>query len=111
TEAERGTPLIEIYQHILTPALREVGRMWQRRLINEAEEHYCSQITEALLAMLSANVQPARQKKTVLGFCVEGEHHDIGIRLALDCFALQGWDAVCFGANLPARNIPSTLLN
>lgn len=106
-----GVPIFDIYQHVFTPALHEVGRLWQTRQINEAEEHYCSHITQNLLALLSAQIAPLRIRKSVVGFCVSQEQHDIGIRLVTDCFALHGWDTVCLGSNVPTRNIEGILRN
>ena len=109
SSVKSGTRILEIYEHVLTPSLHEVGRLWQLRRITEAEEHYCSQVTQHVLALLSAQIAPPRNKKTALGFCVGNEPHDVGIRIVMDCFAVHGWGAVCLGANVPMRNIPSML--
>jgi methanogenic corrinoid protein MtbC1 len=109
-EVKNGTRVPEIYQHVLTPCLQEVGRLWQNRTINEAEEHYCAQATEMVLALLSAYFEGERKRKAVVGFCVSNEQHEIGIRLLMDCFSLHGWDAVSFGSNVPHANIENILL-
>ena len=101
-----GLPLQQIYAHVFAPVLHEVGRLWQRRKISEAEEHYCTEVTERVLAILSSEITAERVRKSVVGFAVEQEQHDVGIHLALDCFSMHGWDAVCFGKNVPTRNIP-----
>lgn len=108
---KRGTRVPDIYEHVFVPALQEVGRLWQQRNISEAEEHYCTHVTQNLLAMLSATITAARTRKSIVGFAVEGEHHEIGIRLAMDCFALHGWDTVCLGVNVPTRNVQAILRN
>lgn len=101
----QGTRIGELYEHVFTPALYEVGRLWQTRQISEAEEHYCSQITQTMLAILSQEFSAARIGKSVVGFSVGNEMHEIGIRLVTDCFAIHGWDAVCLGSNVPTRNV------
>ena len=109
-EVENGTPVPEIYQHVLTPCLQEVGRLWQNRTINEAEEHYCAQTTEMALALLSAYREGVPKRRAVVGFCVSNEQHEIGIRLLMDCLSLHGWDTVSFGSNVPHANIERILL-
>jgi methanogenic corrinoid protein MtbC1 len=104
-----GVSLAEIYQHVFTPALYEVGRLWQTRKISEAEEHYCSQLTQTMLAILSQEFSPVRVGRSVVGFSVGNEMHEIGIRLVTDCFANHGWDSVCLGGNVPTRNIEGLL--
>lgn len=86
----QGVRNIDIYQHVFTPALYEVGRLWQTRQISEAEEHYCSQTTSVLLAILSDQFPTARVGKSVVGFSVGKEMHEIGIRLVTDCFSQHG---------------------
>ncbi|HYE31415.1 MAG TPA: cobalamin-dependent protein [Methylomirabilota bacterium] len=105
-----GIPLLELYQHVLTPALHEVGRLWQIRNITEAEEHYCAHVTQNMLALLSADLAVPRVRKSVVGFSVGNEMHELGIRIVTDCFAIHGWDAVCLGSNVPTRNLDSILL-
>jgi methanogenic corrinoid protein MtbC1 len=106
---DEGVRNIDIYQHVFTPALYEVGRLWQTREISEAEEHYCSQTTSVLLAILSEEFPPARVGKSVVGFSVGKEMHEIGIRLVTDCFSQHGWDSVCLGSNVPTRNMNGVL--
>jgi methanogenic corrinoid protein MtbC1 len=107
--SDRGVALVDIYQHVLTPAMYEVGRLWQTRQINEAEEHYCSHVTQTTLAILTSEVNTPRIRRAVVGLCIGQERHEVGIRMVTDCFALHGWDAVCLGSNVPGRNIESIL--
>ena len=107
---KEGVPLQEIYAHVFAPVLHEVGRLWQRRKISEAEEHYCTGMTQRLLAILSAEIAADRVRRSVVGFSVEEEQHDVGIHLVTDCFSINGWDSVCFGKNVPTRNIPEVVL-
>ncbi|MGV3772353.1 MAG: cobalamin B12-binding domain-containing protein [Verrucomicrobiales bacterium] len=99
----------DIYQYVFTPCMHEVGRLWQIRAINEAEEHYCSQITQTMLALLTSDFEVAKVRRSVVGFCVANEQHDMGVRLLLDCFSLHGWDTVCLGSNVPTRNLETVL--
>lgn len=99
----------ELYEHVFTPTLQEIGRLWQLREISEAEEHYCSQATETMVAMLSAQFEPPRIRKSIVGFCVGNEFHEIGLRFVVDCFTMHGWDAVSLGCNVPTRNIDRVL--
>lgn len=102
---KRGVPIGDIYDNVIVPCLREVGRLWQLRKINEVQEHYCSQATHNILALLSAEIDVPMRKQAVIGFCVAGEQHSVGLRLALDCFALAGWDTHVVGADTPTRNL------
>ncbi|MEO7676179.1 MAG: cobalamin-dependent protein [Verrucomicrobiota bacterium] len=104
---DRGIKLTDIYDHVLVPCLRETGRLWQTRVINEAQEHFCAETVNHLLSLLSAqsDFDVAKNKRLAVGFCVANEQHSLGLRLALDCFQLLGWDTVLLGANVPLRNM------
>jgi methanogenic corrinoid protein MtbC1 len=102
---DRGITLPSIYDDVIVACLREAGALWQTRVINEAQEHYCSVTASDILSVISAEFDIPKKKKTAVGFCVANEQHSLGLRLALDCFELLGWDTVCLGGSVPNRNI------
>ncbi len=106
---EGGMPMSEIYCHVFAPCLYEVGRLWQTHQINEAFEHYCTETTHTLLAVLSYYLNPSGLGRTVLGFCVAEERHLLGVRMVLDSFQLCGWNTVYLGGDIPMRNVERVL--
>lgn len=102
---DSGLSRTALYDDVFTPCLREVGRLWQTRKINEAQEHYCAETTHQILSLISADIDVPMRKQSVVGLCVAGEKHSVGLRIALDCFALNGWDTQIVGADTPTRNI------
>lgn len=109
--AAEGAAISDLYTLVFAPALQEIGRLWQIRKIDEALEHYCSEMTHTTLALLSTYADTLPKNKVALGLCVASEQHNLGLRLALDCLQLDGWHPVFLGANVPSRNIPQILLN
>jgi methanogenic corrinoid protein MtbC1 len=101
----------DLYQHVITPVMYEVGRLWQMRSITEAEEHFCTHTTQTLLAVMNSYFETPKTRQVALGFCVANEQHDLGIQLVMDCYSLHGWDSVCLGGNVPTRNMQSILRN
>jgi MerR family transcriptional regulator, light-induced transcriptional regulator len=106
---EAGTPIADIYHDVFVPCLREVGRLWQTHQVNEAFEHYCTETTHTLLAVLSHHLNPSGSRRTALGFCVANERHLLGIRMVLDYFQLHGWNTVCLGGDVPGDNVEEVL--
>jgi methanogenic corrinoid protein MtbC1 len=43
--AEQGTDVRRLYEDVLAPVQREIGRLWQRDEITVATEHYCTAVT------------------------------------------------------------------
>lgn len=102
---DEGRSLGEIYQHIFTPVLYEVGRLWQ---INEAtvlQEWFCSAMTQSLMATLSrAAFSTPRGGFTFVGAAASGNLHDIGLRMICDLLEEQGWDTrLLSGAMTPGQ--------
>jgi methanogenic corrinoid protein MtbC1 len=96
----------EIYLHVLQPALRELGRRWETGEVDVSEEHYCSEITQSIMAEVMAGVsQPGKNASVFIGFSVSGELHDIGVHKLTDFLAVEGWRAIFLGNNLPTPSI------
>jgi methanogenic corrinoid protein MtbC1 len=41
----------------------------------------------------------------MVGACVEGEQHEVGIRMVCDIFEMKDWNAYYLGANVPTESI------
>ncbi|MEP7293170.1 MAG: cobalamin-dependent protein [Chloroflexota bacterium] len=105
-----GTPVSEIYQNVLMPSQRELGRLWQTNQISVAHEHYCTAATQRIMAQLYPTISGTpRIGRRMVGACVSGELHDMGMRMVTDTFEMQGWDTFYIGANTPLRSLLAIL--
>ena len=99
-----GVALPEIYEHVFVASQREVGRLWQTNRISVAIEHYATGATEAIMLQRCAresSTTPGDASRRFLGACVEGEQHDLAIRMACDVLQSRGWDTFYLGASTP----------
>ncbi|QOI99306.1 MAG: cobalamin B12-binding domain-containing protein [Phycisphaeraceae bacterium] len=107
--AGKGQPAVhpaDLYEHVFTPVLREVGRMWHAGEVNVAEEHFASATTGTAMARVAALAPKApRDGRVVLAASVAGNHHDLGVRMVADQFEWAGWRAIYLGPNLPAEDL------
>lgn len=96
----------QVMAEVLSPVLREVGRLWHIGELSIAEEHLTTVVTRKALARLSA-LMPRTQfnEKTVVIGSVAGDNHDIGIQIVSAYFEMDGWRTICLGANTPAEDI------
>ena len=103
---EDGTDLRDIYIQVLEKVQLELGRLWQTNRITVAQEHFCTNVTELVMAQLSPYIhQSSKNGRTLVATCVAGEQHEIGIRMVSDFFALSGWNTYFLGANTPTESI------
>lgn len=91
-----------IYSDVLIPAQVELGRMWHLNEVGVAEEHFATATTQLVMSQLYRHlpVAPSNGKVVVAG-SVEGNAHDIGIRMIGDMLESAGWRTVHLGASVP----------
>ena len=101
-----GVPPRHIYTEVLQPALHEAGRLWQRNEISVAEEHYCTAVTQRVLAKLYSDfIQRQPSGPLIVVACVSGELHELGARMICDLLSLEGYRTNYLGASMPAAAI------
>jgi methanogenic corrinoid protein MtbC1 len=105
-----GMPLKSIYLDVFQQSQRELGRLWQLNKVTVAQEHYCTAATQAIMNRFFNEVlETPRIGRSVLAFCVEGDLHEIGVRIVADFFELAGWDCDFLGANTPSAMLVDSL--
>ncbi len=106
----REVDIRQLYLGIFQPVQYDVGSLWREGLVSVAQEHYCTNATQVIMAglyprWLRGNPGPRR----LLATCVQGELHELGLRMVSDFFEMEGWDSAFLGANTPTDGILSAL--
>lgn len=114
-----NVPIIDIYQKIIVPAMRNVGTWYYEDSIDAAQEHMASAITERLMARIVQVFATGKKvdKVAILG-CGPNSWHVIGLRMVSDYLRIRGWKTLFLGANVPqqcflsqvAQNKPNMVL-
>ena len=100
----RGADFALLASDVVGPALFEVGEMWRRGEVSVAEEHLATALVARSFSQLSAEIAPpATGSPRILFSCLEGEFHDLGIRILSDVAREMEWEAENLGANVPRR--------
>ena len=100
----------DVYIEVFQKSLYEIGRLWELNKISIADEHYFTAATQMIMSQLYEYVFTIKKRgKKLVGACVGGELHEIGIRMVCDFFEMEGWDTVYLGANVPAEAIVSCI--
>lgn len=88
-----GCTLVEICDRVISPALLIVGQRWQAGSISILDEHLMSAATIHGLERLRQTL-PHRESNGLLALCspVEGEQHEIGVRMSALLLDQLGWD-------------------
>ncbi len=108
--AEQGADVRSLYEDVLTPVQRAIGRLWQRDEITVATEHYCTAVTQLVVAQLHPYVfATPRNGWRLVATSAQGNLHELGIRMVSDLFELEGWDTYYLGANTPHAAVLDTV--
>lgn len=102
-----GLDVQELYLDVLQPAMREIGRLWQRNEMTVAQEHLATAITQMVMARTYdeiAATAPASAHSAIAA-CADTERHDLGLRMICDLLERAGWDTTYLGAAVPAESL------
>ena len=112
TEAiAQGIDIKDLYLHVFQVCQFEIGRLWHLRKVSIPQEHFCTAVTQSLIAQMYPAIfaTPRRGRRAVVA-CVGGELHELGARMVADFLELDGWDSVYLGASTPSPGIAQTVM-
>jgi len=106
TAIESGQSIKDIYLNVFQPVMYEIGRLWQTGEISVGQEHYCTNATQVTMSMLYPRLFKGMPGgKRMIAACVQGELHELGLRMVTDFFEMDGWNTDYLGANTPHESI------
>lgn len=113
-QAAGGMSVRDIYLGVFSPAQRRLGQLWQENRISVAMEHFSTAATQMVMSQLFPYIfaQGTGQTRLGAGFvgcCVQGELHEIGMRMVCDLLEIEGVDTWYLGANTPDGAVLSFL--
>lgn len=104
TADEVGVPLLKLFADVLAPALIEVGVRWERGQLCVAQEKEISELSRDLIVELTARHAPATaDAPAIVAGCVEGERHELGLRMICGLLHAQGYRVHFLGADVAPR--------
>jgi methanogenic corrinoid protein MtbC1 len=103
---EDGVSVKDVYLHVFQRTQHEIGHRWQTNRLSVAQEHYCTAATQLIMSQLYPYIfATAKNGRTLVGTCVAGDLHEIGVRVVSDFFEMEGWDTFYLGANTPTPDL------
>ncbi len=101
-DADRlGMPLSTTYVDVIGRAMRRVGLGWESGEILVGQEKEATELAKDLVAELSArHAAPITREQVILAAGVEGDHHDLGLRMVAGLLREQGYLVHLLGADV-----------
>ncbi|MFZ2972403.1 MAG: cobalamin-dependent protein [Ferribacterium limneticum] len=103
---QAGRSLVEIYVDLVQASLVDIGWKWQHNEISVALEHLASQTAQSIMAdRFSRTALAAPTGRRAILTCVDGNNHDLGLRMVAHGLEADGWQVLCLGASLPVPSL------
>ncbi|MBM7604324.1 methanogenic corrinoid protein MtbC1 [Metabacillus crassostreae] len=101
-----GYSSLYIYEKIIKDALYYIGYLWEIDEIGIADEHLATGTADFIITKLQLlfKEHDNHQQKQAMLFCLEGEEHYIGIKMAANIFKEHNWNVKYLGPNLPLQH-------
>jgi MerR family transcriptional regulator, light-induced transcriptional regulator len=99
-DALAGFSLETVLAELIIPALREIGRQWERGKLEVGQEHFASNLVRERLLALARMWGRGSGPLAVLA-CAPGERHDIGLIAFGLVLRSHGWRILFLGADTP----------
>jgi methanogenic corrinoid protein MtbC1 len=109
-ELSKGIEIKDLYIHIFEQSLKQIGRLWELNQLDVATEHYFSNFTITVMNQLYSYLKNvAKYPYTAVSLSVNGELHNIGLRMVSDLLEMEGFTTFFLGTNLPTQSIINIL--
>jgi MerR family transcriptional regulator, light-induced transcriptional regulator len=104
-----GVSPATLYQSVITPAMHELGRLWEKGAITIADERLATVLTHQVLGALrppafaDQDFEADSTKPRAMLAAVQGEQHALGLRMAADLLEDLGFQTLYLGADVPTE--------
>ena len=107
----QGAALTDIFDKLLSPAMRRVGELWYRGELGIAHEHLATRAAHYALHKLRMSLPlPEMNGKTAFCATFEGDLHELPACFAQITIENEGWEIMNFGANTPLFTLTEEIL-
>lgn len=99
-----------LFDEVMMPLMREVGRRWHHGELSICHEHLATAQVVALLGTMLSSTNLAERGPTLVVTTPVGQRHEIGALLAALTAASEGWRVLYLGPNTPASEVAASVL-
>lgn len=100
-----GSTRAAVFEDVVNPCLREIGRLWQHGELSVPDEHLASETLTGALLELRCPPVTGDAAPTAVVSCAPLEHHCLPALMAADLLTDAGWQVWYLGASAPAAEL------
>lgn len=87
-----------------------VGDAWMRGVVEVHEEHLYTEQVQSLIRSAITNLRAASEPPRIMLTTAPDENHTLGLLMVEAMMRLDNVDAICFGAQMPVRDIAQAVI-
>ncbi len=107
----QGVELTEIFDRLLSPAMRRIGELWYKGDLSVAQEHLATRAAHYAVHKFRTSLPvPEMNGKTAFCSAFESDLHELPSYLAQVTIENEGWEVMNFGANTPFFSLNDEIL-
>jgi MerR family transcriptional regulator, light-induced transcriptional regulator len=108
---DAGMPPIRLFSDVLGPALTEVGERWHAGALSVSQEKEISEFAREVIVQLTLlHRQPEPAAIVAVAACVEGEDHELGLRMIVGALGARGWNVAFLGRDVAPRFLEEAIV-
>ena len=101
-----GKSVKDILLKMFMPALVNIGELWNKGLLNIAEEHLAVTVTISQIERITQSLIPSVHIIGTAAICTPvGEKHFIGPKVVSELMRLSGWNVHFLGTEMPTTDL------
>lgn len=105
-------PLHVIYDRVVTPLLREFGKLWAEGKLTVVEEHLAtSTLRDGIERLQGVIALPGKKQGQALCLSMSAEMHDIALKMVAHILEVRGFKVLYTGQNTPVLSFDQLLKN
>lgn len=95
----------EVYSDVICRVQQELGRLWHVNELAIGEEHFATATAQLVVSLMYPRLpRKPRHGKSVVAGSVDGNAHDLAVRMLADYLEMDGWRVVFLGASVPSQD-------
>ena len=100
----------EILDELIGPLMTWVGDRWQEGKVRAAQEHLATVVVKRFLNQMLRSSFTGADAPSLVVSTPAGELHEIGALMSATIAALEGWNTIYLGPNLPSAELANAAI-
>ena len=106
-----GTPITDIFDDLISSAMKRVGELWYKGELTVAQEHLATRAAFNAIHKVRHTIPvPEINGKLAMTCGIEGDFHELPTHLSQITIENEGWEVMNFGGNTPLYALTEEVL-